>query len=181
MGPFWPKSNEAKRGQGGQPPALKARWVSSHKWAHLSQFCSPISSVPKMTKMDSRTQIGHFQPLASGNHQRPPAQVQQSFPSIQGKDSPSSMYSIPRIQEWCIYGIIYHYAPILLGNQMVMHSGPDYSFSIQVPQSRTHFEGSPFSHSVFQALGAMRRPFKDPNHLALQELGCIFFSGVFQR
>ncbi|MBW0538453.1 hypothetical protein O181_078168 [Austropuccinia psidii MF-1] len=27
LGPFWPKSHESKRGQGGNPPAPKARWV----------------------------------------------------------------------------------------------------------------------------------------------------------
>ncbi|MBW0526892.1 hypothetical protein O181_066607 [Austropuccinia psidii MF-1] len=36
LGPFWPKSNEAKRGQGGQLPTFKARWDPNHKWAHLS-------------------------------------------------------------------------------------------------------------------------------------------------
>ncbi|MBW0535150.1 hypothetical protein O181_074865, partial [Austropuccinia psidii MF-1] len=50
-----------------------------------------------MAKKDPRTQIGqephfgHFQPLASGNHQRQPAQVQKGFPSAQGKISPSPM------------------------------------------------------------------------------------------
>ncbi|MBW0505902.1 hypothetical protein O181_045617 [Austropuccinia psidii MF-1] len=29
------------------------------------------------------------------------------------------------------------------------------------------------------SLAATRRPFKDPNHLALQELGCQFSSGLF--
>ncbi|MBW0466688.1 hypothetical protein O181_006403 [Austropuccinia psidii MF-1] len=57
---------------------------------------------PQMTKKDPRTQIGkephfgHFQPLASGNHQRPPAQVQKNFPLVLGKNSPSPMYSIPK-------------------------------------------------------------------------------------
>ncbi|MBW0466055.1 hypothetical protein O181_005770 [Austropuccinia psidii MF-1] len=50
LGPFWPKSNEAKRGQGGSAPAPKARWVPNHKWAHLSQFWCLISSIPKWTK-----------------------------------------------------------------------------------------------------------------------------------
>ncbi|MBW0532225.1 hypothetical protein O181_071940 [Austropuccinia psidii MF-1] len=54
---------------------------------------------PKNGHKEPRIQIGNFQPLASGNHQRPPAQAQQAFPSIQGKDSPSPMYSVPRIQE----------------------------------------------------------------------------------
>ncbi|MBW0588296.1 hypothetical protein O181_128011 [Austropuccinia psidii MF-1] len=29
------------------------------------------------------------------------------------------------------------------------------------------------------SLAATRRPFEDPNHLALQELGCQFSSGLF--
>ncbi|MBW0542120.1 hypothetical protein O181_081835 [Austropuccinia psidii MF-1] len=98
-----------------------------------------------------------------GNHKRPPAQAQQAFPSIHGKYSP-----LPRIQEWCIYGIIYHYAPALLSNPMLMVSKPNYAISNQVPNSITHFEGSLFSHLVLQFLVATRRPFKDPNHLTLK-------------
>ncbi|MBW0528464.1 hypothetical protein O181_068179 [Austropuccinia psidii MF-1] len=37
-----------------------------------------------------------FTPMACGNHQRPPAQVQPGFPSIQGKTSTSSMYPVPK-------------------------------------------------------------------------------------
>ncbi|MBW0472556.1 hypothetical protein O181_012271 [Austropuccinia psidii MF-1] len=61
---------------------------------------NPINS--KMAKKDPRTQIdqephfGHFQPMASGNHQRPPAQSQQGFPSAQGKTSPSLMCPVPK-------------------------------------------------------------------------------------
>ncbi|MBW0482709.1 hypothetical protein O181_022424 [Austropuccinia psidii MF-1] len=180
LGPYWPKYNDSKRDQGGQPPDLKARWVPNHKWAHLRQILAPISMFPKMAKTTSRPKLAVFQPLASGNHQRPPAQDQQAFPSIQGKDSPSPMCSISRIQVWCIYGIIYHYAPFLLRNTIVIFPGQNYAISIQVPKSITHFEGSLFSNSVLQSLEAANRPFKDPNHLALPELGCFFFSGLFQ-
>ncbi|MBW0527577.1 hypothetical protein O181_067292 [Austropuccinia psidii MF-1] len=100
---------------------------------------APNLNLPKNDQKDLRTPIGHFQPLASGTHRRPPAQVQQAFPCIQGKDSHSPMYSVPRIQAWCIHGIIYHYAPILLSNPMVMFSGPNYSIPIQVPKCITHF------------------------------------------
>ncbi|MBW0477488.1 hypothetical protein O181_017203 [Austropuccinia psidii MF-1] len=139
---------------------------------------APNLNVPKNGQ---EPQYGHLQVLASGNHQRPPAQVQQAFPSIQGKDSPSPTYSVPRILVWCTYGIIYQYAPFFLRNPMVMFSGPNYAFSMQVPRSITHFKGSLFSQSVLQSLAATRRPFKDPNHLDLQELGCIFFSGLLQE
>ncbi|MBW0525371.1 hypothetical protein O181_065086 [Austropuccinia psidii MF-1] len=36
------------------------------------------------------------------------------------------------------------------------------------------------THSVWQSMAAIRRPFKDPNHLALQELGWKFHSGLSQ-
>ncbi|MBW0573790.1 hypothetical protein O181_113505 [Austropuccinia psidii MF-1] len=131
---------------------------------------APNLNLPQNDQKDLRTQIGHFQPLASGEDK-----FQKTFPSIQGKHSP-----LPRIQAWCIYGTIYHYAPIFLCNPMVMFSGPNYAIPIQVPKSITHFEGSFFSHSVLQSLAATRRPFENPNHLALQELGGSFLAGLFQ-
>ncbi|MBW0509256.1 hypothetical protein O181_048971 [Austropuccinia psidii MF-1] len=163
LGPCWPKSNECK---GGQPPTLKARW------AHLNRFWPPISTFPEMTKRTSGPKLAIFNPW--------PLATTRGHQLKFRKDSPSPMYSIPRIQAWCICGIIYHYAPILLRNPTVMFSGPNYAIPIQVPKSITHFEGSLFSHSLLQSLAATRRPFKDPNHLALQELDFIFFSGLLQ-
>ncbi|MBW0473758.1 hypothetical protein O181_013473 [Austropuccinia psidii MF-1] len=81
LGTVWPKSNEAERGQVGPPEPILA----------------PISTFPK--RAPGRKLAKNYT-LATGNHQRPPAQVQQAFPSIQKKDSPSLMYSIPRIQAW---------------------------------------------------------------------------------
>ncbi|MBW0584619.1 hypothetical protein O181_124334 [Austropuccinia psidii MF-1] len=43
-----------------------------------------------------------------------------------------------------------------------------------VLQSNAHFEGGLFSSSVWQYMVAIRRPLKDPNHLAPQELGWQF-------
>ncbi|MBW0551848.1 hypothetical protein O181_091563 [Austropuccinia psidii MF-1] len=54
-------------------------------------------------------------------------------PPVQGKISLSSMHSIFKDQEWCIYGIIYHYAPFLLSNPVVTLSGPNYMIPNQVP------------------------------------------------
>ncbi|MBW0490511.1 hypothetical protein O181_030226 [Austropuccinia psidii MF-1] len=159
LGPFWTKSNEAKRRQVGPPqPSL-----------------APNLNLPKNGQKDPRTKIAHFQPLASGTHQRPPAQVHKSLPSIQGKESPSPMYSVTRdsgmVHMWYNIPLFTHFSQQWNG----MLSGPDYAFLIQVPKSMTNVEGSLFSHSVLQFLAATRRPFEDPNHLALQELGCIFF------
>ncbi|MBW0484840.1 hypothetical protein O181_024555 [Austropuccinia psidii MF-1] len=88
------------------------------------------------------------------------------------------MHSILKDQKWGIYGIIYRYAPFLLRNPMVKFSGPNYMFQNQVPTP------SPISKEDFSAiqsgnsLVASRRPFKDPNHLSLKELGCQFSSGL---
>ncbi|MBW0464446.1 hypothetical protein O181_004161 [Austropuccinia psidii MF-1] len=89
LAPFWPKSKESRRGQGGSPPAPEARWV------HLSQFWPQSQQSQKWPKGPQEPNFGNFQPLASGKHKRPPAQFWKVFPSIQGKTSPSPMYSVP--------------------------------------------------------------------------------------
>ncbi|MBW0469937.1 hypothetical protein O181_009652 [Austropuccinia psidii MF-1] len=71
LGPFWPKSNEAKRGQGGSSSALKARWVPNHKWPQFSPW--PLA-----------TTRGHQ--LSS----------KQGFPSSSGEDF--SFLNAPRTQ-----------------------------------------------------------------------------------
>ncbi|MBW0540795.1 hypothetical protein O181_080510 [Austropuccinia psidii MF-1] len=57
---------------------------------------APNLIIPKMAKRTLGPKLATFQPLASGSHQRPPAQDQQGFPSVQAKNSPSPMYSIPK-------------------------------------------------------------------------------------
>ncbi|MBW0555826.1 hypothetical protein O181_095541 [Austropuccinia psidii MF-1] len=91
---------------------------------------------------------------------------------------PCTLYS--RLQEWCIYGIIYHYAPFFLSNSMVKFSGPNYIFPIKFPKSNAHFEGGLLNSSFWKSMAAIRRPFKHPNLLALQQLGWQFHSGLFQ-
>ncbi|MBW0514312.1 hypothetical protein O181_054027 [Austropuccinia psidii MF-1] len=68
--PFFPNSNESKRGQGGSPLSPKARWVPNHKWAQIGQ------KDPRTPKSAIINNGPHFQPMTSGNHQGPPAQVQ---------------------------------------------------------------------------------------------------------
>ncbi|MBW0582312.1 hypothetical protein O181_122027 [Austropuccinia psidii MF-1] len=50
LGPFWPKSNEAKKGQGGSSSSPKVRWVQNHTWDHLSQFWPQNPTNPEMAK-----------------------------------------------------------------------------------------------------------------------------------
>ncbi|MBW0568073.1 hypothetical protein O181_107788 [Austropuccinia psidii MF-1] len=128
-----------------------------------------------MAKNHLRTQIGQEPQVdhKSVHGLWQPSEATRSAPSkdsppVQGKTSLSSMHSILKDQEWCIYGIIYHYAPFLLSNPMVTFSGPNYVIPNQIPNL------SPISKEDFSAiqsgnsLAATRRPFKDPNHLALQ-------------
>ncbi|MBW0591708.1 hypothetical protein O181_131423 [Austropuccinia psidii MF-1] len=66
--------------------------------------------------------------MASGNHQISSV----SLPlNLWGILSIPSYHPYSRLQVWCIYGIIYHYAPFLLSNPMVMFSGPISTFLYQ--------------------------------------------------
>ncbi|MBW0518125.1 hypothetical protein O181_057840 [Austropuccinia psidii MF-1] len=95
-------------------------------------------------------------------------------PPVQGKTSLSSMHSVLKDKEGCIYGIIYHYAPFLLSNPMVTLSGPNYMIPSKVPNL------SPISKEEFSAiqscnsLAATRRPFEDPQPPGPAEVGLSF-------
>ncbi|MBW0558617.1 hypothetical protein O181_098332 [Austropuccinia psidii MF-1] len=67
--------------------------------------------------------------MAAGNHQ-----LRKHSPQLKGNSfiPPCTPYS--RLQEWCIYGIIYHYAPFLLRNSIVTFSGPNATLPNQVPK-----------------------------------------------
>ncbi|MBW0527041.1 hypothetical protein O181_066756 [Austropuccinia psidii MF-1] len=141
----------------------------------------PVSD-PQNPKNHLRTQICHksvdglWQP-SEANRSAP----RKDYPPFQGKTSLSSMRSILKDQKWCIYGIIYHYAPFLLRNPMVTLSEPNYIIPSQAPSP------SPFLKKDFSAiqssnsLAATRRPFEDPNHLALQRLGCHLLIRTIMR
>ncbi|MBW0579483.1 hypothetical protein O181_119198 [Austropuccinia psidii MF-1] len=118
--------------------------------------------------------------MASGIHQRPPAQLQSRIPLIfSGRLVLPQCTPYSRIQEWCIYGIIYHYAPFVLRKPMVTFSGPNYVIPHQVPNPSPTSKEDLLVIQSGNSLAATRRPFKDPNHLDLQELGCQFSSGLF--
>ncbi|MBW0500058.1 hypothetical protein O181_039773 [Austropuccinia psidii MF-1] len=118
--------------------------------------------------------------LASGNHQRPPAQRKSRILlSFRGRLFLPQCTPYSRIQEWCIDGIIYHYVPFLLSNTMVEFSGPNYVIPNQVPNPSPILKEDVSAIQSGNFLVATRRPFKDPSHLALKELGCQFSSGLF--
>ncbi|MBW0506630.1 hypothetical protein O181_046345 [Austropuccinia psidii MF-1] len=133
-----------------------------------------------MAKNHPRTQIGH----KSVHGLRQPSETTRSSPSkdsppVQGKTSLASMRSVLKSQKWCIYGIIYHYAPFLLSNPMMTFSGPNYVIPNQVPNPSPILKEDVSAIQSGNSLAATRRPFKDPNHLALKGLGCQFSSGLF--
>ncbi|MBW0494290.1 hypothetical protein O181_034005 [Austropuccinia psidii MF-1] len=100
-------------------------------------------------------------------------------PPVQGNTSLSSMHSVLKDQEWCIYVIIYHYAPFFLSNLMVTLSRSNYVIPNKVPNPSPILKEDISAIQSGNSLAATRRPFKDPNHLALQELGCHFSPGLF--
>ncbi|MBW0483981.1 hypothetical protein O181_023696 [Austropuccinia psidii MF-1] len=136
-----------KGAKGGSPLALKARWVPNHKWAHLSRFVT----------MDPNPQVGPPEPVCDHGPQStdfgqelkgPLVALFQPWPLITPRGHqlssrgrfpipPCTLYS--RMQEWCIYEIIYHYAPFLLSNPMVTFSGPNYMIQNQGPKIHHRF------------------------------------------
>ncbi|MBW0559791.1 hypothetical protein O181_099506 [Austropuccinia psidii MF-1] len=79
--------------------------------------------------------------MASGNDQRPPDKLSSVLIlNLSGILSipPCTPYS--RLQEWCIYGIIYPYAPFLFSNSMVKFSGPNSMISNQGPKIQPPFQ-----------------------------------------
>ncbi|MBW0475940.1 hypothetical protein O181_015655 [Austropuccinia psidii MF-1] len=153
LDPFWPKSNEAK---GCSPPATRPGGPPEPNFAPNLNNCKNGQKGP-------RTQAGH--------HLR----FSRASPQFRGRS-----LLLQRIQAWCIYGIIYHYAPFSLINPMVMFLGHNYVFPIQVSKSITHFEGRLFSNSLLQSLAPTRGALEDPNHLVLRGFGFMFLSGLSQ-
>ncbi|MBW0586608.1 hypothetical protein O181_126323 [Austropuccinia psidii MF-1] len=131
-------------------------------------------------KIGQEPQMATIQSMASGNQQRPPAQLKERIPlKFRGRLFLSQCTPHLRIHEWGIYGIIYHYAPFLLRNTMVMFSGPNYVLQNQVSNPSPIFKEDISAIQSGNSLVATRRPFEDPNHLVLHELGCQFSSGLF--
>ncbi|MBW0563339.1 hypothetical protein O181_103054 [Austropuccinia psidii MF-1] len=92
-----------KGAKGGNHLAPKVTWVSNHIWAHLSQFWPSIPWTSNLAINPSGPKFGHrpsgttFQPLASGNPQRPPDQLSQPFPQLEGNSFHSSMHPVLKV------------------------------------------------------------------------------------
>ncbi|MBW0502446.1 hypothetical protein O181_042161 [Austropuccinia psidii MF-1] len=124
--PFWaifnltnPQANTPKFEPGGHP-----------------LFQGPLAPLAQGPKAPGLAISLKTQAMASGNHQRTPATLNKEF-SIKIKETSGQVCGN---QEWCIYGIIYHYAPFFLGNSIVKFSGLHYAISNKVPRPITHFK-----------------------------------------
>ncbi|MBW0502766.1 hypothetical protein O181_042481 [Austropuccinia psidii MF-1] len=181
MRPLLAQPNKVKRGQMGQPTSPQGQVGPKPQLGPPQLFLTPNPIKPKMAIKTLRTHFGQgppwttFQPMASGSHQRPPDKPSSILPlNLRGIIPIPPCTPYPRLEEQCIYGIIYHYAPFFLRNSMMTLSEPNYMIPNQVPKSNAHFEGVLFSSSVWHSMVGIRGLFKDPNHLALQEFGWRF-------
>ncbi|MBW0514708.1 hypothetical protein O181_054423 [Austropuccinia psidii MF-1] len=96
------------------------------------------------------------------------------------------MHSVLKNQEWCIYGIIDHYAPFMLSNPMVTLSEPDYVIPNKVPSSSPFFEEGLFSYSVWQSPGRYQKTIQGPQPPGPTEVGLSiihqeYYEGNSQR
>ncbi|MBW0462578.1 hypothetical protein O181_002293 [Austropuccinia psidii MF-1] len=111
-----------------------------------------------------------FQSMASGNHQRTPTQLPARSPlTLRGRFLFPQFTLYSRFHKWCIYGIIYYYAPFLLSNPMVTFSGPKL-----IPKSITIFEGGPFRYSVWQFPGGYQKIIQGTQPPVPAEFGLSF-------
>ncbi|MBW0491751.1 hypothetical protein O181_031466 [Austropuccinia psidii MF-1] len=126
-------------------------------------------SGPKMAKssMDTNFSVhGLWQPPEATN-------------SAPGKVSPSSMHPVLKVPP-----VVHIWYNIPLCTIFAQQSNGD-TFRTQLhdsessPKSITNFKGGPFSYLTWQFPGGYQKIIQGPNHLALQELGCQFSSGLF--
>ncbi|MBW0543359.1 hypothetical protein O181_083074 [Austropuccinia psidii MF-1] len=139
-----------------------------------------------MAKKTLRTHFGQeppwatFQPMASGNHQRPPDQLSNPSPQLKGDFPIPPCIPYSRLQEWCIYGIIYHYAPFLLSNSMVTLSGPNSMIPNQGPKIQHPFWRRTLQLISLEIHGGYQKTIQRPQPPGPAGFGLAIISGLFQ-
>ncbi|MBW0492118.1 hypothetical protein O181_031833 [Austropuccinia psidii MF-1] len=91
---------------------------------------------------------------------------------------PCTLYS--RLQEWCIYGIIYHYAPFLLRNSMVTFSGPNSMIPNQGPKIQFPFQRRTLQRIGLAIHGGYQKTIQGPQPPGPAGVGLGIISGLFQ-
>ncbi|MBW0501239.1 hypothetical protein O181_040954 [Austropuccinia psidii MF-1] len=167
--PLLAQSNEAKRGQTGQTTSPKP------------QVGPPEPVFDHGLHSTNLGQELKEPPVASGNPQRPPAQLKSTLPPNSRERfpiPPCTPYS--RMQEWFIYGIIYHYAPFLLRNPMVMLSGPNYMIPNQGPKIHHQFQRRTLQLISLEIHGSYQKTISGPQPPGPLGVGLAILPGLFQ-
>ncbi|MBW0480064.1 hypothetical protein O181_019779 [Austropuccinia psidii MF-1] len=119
--------------------------------------------------------------MASENHQSPPDQLSKHSPQLKGNSFHSSMHPVLKVA-----GVVHIWYYIPLCTIFAQ------KFNGEVFRTKSHLFNSMFQNpipilkedlfnsSVWQLMAAIRRSFKDPNHLTLQELGCTLIQDASQ-
>ncbi|MBW0512572.1 hypothetical protein O181_052287 [Austropuccinia psidii MF-1] len=167
-----------KGAKGGSPLALKARWVPKPQLGPPEPFLAPSPIKPKMAIKTLRTTMDHF---SAHGLWYPLDQLSSILPLISRGILPIPPW-IPysRFQEWCIYGIIYHYASFLLSNSMVTFSGPKSMISNEGPKIKCPFQSRILQLISLAIDGGYQKTIQGPQPPAPAGVGLAIFSALFQ-
>ncbi|MBW0525937.1 hypothetical protein O181_065652 [Austropuccinia psidii MF-1] len=119
--------------------------------------------------------------MGSGNHQRPLDQLGSVLP-LNSRGIPPIPPCTPysRLQEWCIYGIIYHYASVLLRNSIVKFSGPNSMIPNQGPKIKLPFRRRTLQLISLAIHGGYQKTIQGPQPPSPAGVGLEIISGLFQ-
>ncbi|MBW0561435.1 hypothetical protein O181_101150 [Austropuccinia psidii MF-1] len=135
-----------------------------------------------MTKIDQGSPVGHY---SDHGLWKPPEATssapRKDFPQFQGRLFLSQCTPYSRIQEWCIYRIIYHYAPFLLRNPMVTFSGPNYMIQNEVPNPSPILKEDLSAISVWQFPGDYQKTIWGPQPPGPAGVGLSILMGTILR
>ncbi|MBW0468991.1 hypothetical protein O181_008706 [Austropuccinia psidii MF-1] len=174
------------RPKGGSPLAPKARWVPNHNWTHLSPFWPQIPSNPKWPTRPSG-------PILAKNHHGPlfcpwplvttrGHQISSEILPLNSRRicpiPPCILYS--RLEEWCIYGIIYHYAPIFISNSIVTFSGPNSMIPNQGPKIQCPIRRRTLQLISLAIHGGYQKTIEGPQPPGPAGVGLAIISGLVQ-
>ncbi|MBW0462705.1 hypothetical protein O181_002420 [Austropuccinia psidii MF-1] len=165
----------------GSPLARKAKWV--HLRQRLTMDPSPpiLAKNSKAPNFQPRTTCGPFSAMASGSPKSPPAQSKSTLPlNSRGifPIPPCTPYS--RMQEWCVYGIIYHYAPFLLSNPMVTFSEPNSMILNWGPKIHHQFQRRTLQLISMAIHGGSQKTISGPRPPGTAGAGLAILPGLFQ-
>ncbi|MBW0474989.1 hypothetical protein O181_014704 [Austropuccinia psidii MF-1] len=128
--------------------------------------------------MDHHGPISQPWPLATT---RGPQISSVSLPlNLWGILSIPSYHPYSRLQAWCIYGIIYHYAPFLLSNAMVTFSGPISTFLYQGLKIQCQFQRRIIQLIGLTSYGGNQKTLQGSQPPVSAGVGLVHYSGLFK-